>query len=204
MVLFLYNKGMKTYRSLPEGYKEMFQINLQTDKKTAFAVNLLSVAVNVGVLAAGVFIVPFTELFRSQSLTLYFLQLGVLIVGYIAYIILHELTHGAVMKAVGASSVIFGFTGLYAFAGSKEDYFEKIPFRMISLAPLVVWGIVFAALCFIVPVSWFWVVWFLEAANCAGAAGDVYVTAKLWKMPDSILIRDTGVDMTIYDREQAA
>ena len=43
-------------------------------------------------------------------------------------------------------------------------------------------------------------VWFLQAGNIGGAAGDVYVTARLWKLPETLLVRDTGVDMTVYDR----
>jgi hypothetical protein len=44
------------------------------------------------------------------------------------------------------------------------------------------------------------VVWFLQAGNIGGAAGDVYVTARLWKEPSTILIRDTGVDATVFDK----
>ena len=116
-----------------------------------------------------------------------------------AYIVLHELTHAVVMKAVGGGKVNFGFTGLYAFAGSREDYFDKTAYRCIALAPLVLWGIVFAAATVFVPRSWFWVVWFLQAGNIGGAAGDVYVTVKLWNKPASILVMDTGVDMTVFD-----
>ncbi len=114
--------------------------------------------------------------------------------------VLHELTHAVVMKAVGAKKVIFGFTGMYAFAGSKEDYFDKISYRCIALAPLVTWGIIFGVLSVIVPREWFWIVWFLQAGNIGGAAGDIYVTAVLWHKSVSILVRDTGVDMTVFDK----
>ena len=33
-----------------------------------------------------------------------------------------------------------------------------------------------------------------------GAAGDLYVTAKLSKMSADILIQDSGVSMTVYER----
>ncbi|MGX8688621.1 MAG: DUF3267 domain-containing protein, partial [bacterium] len=89
-----------------------------------------------------------------------------------------ELTHAAVMKAVGGKEVKFGFTGLYAFAGSTVDYFDKSSYRCIALAPLILWGIIFGILTFILPESWFWVAWLLQAGNVGGAAGDVYVTAR--------------------------
>ena len=190
---------MKAYQTLPEGYREILQINLQNDKKTALKINLGAAAVMILLFILGHFIVPITAFFDFDSLSTYLIQMSVMLLGYVVYMVLHELTHAAVMKAAGGGKVVFGFTGIYAFAGSKEDYFDKISYRYIALAPLVVWGIILGVLCAIVPRTWFWVVWFLQVGNIAGAAGDVYVTAKLWNYPNCILVRDTGVDMTIYD-----
>ena len=174
-------------------------MNLQEDKKTAAKINIGGMVAMILVIAAGHFIVPIREFFNMESLSTYFIRLGVLLAAYLVYMVLHELTHAAVMKAAGGGKVVFGFTGMYAFAGSHEDYFDKSSYRCIALAPLVVWGIIFGILSAIVPVSWFWVIWFLQAGNIGGAAGDVYVTARLWNEPESLLVRDTGVDMTVFD-----
>ena len=191
---------MKAYQALPEGYGEKMQINLQKDKKTALKVNV-GAGVAMAVLAViGHLIVPVREALDVEPMGEYFLRLAVLVLGYAAYIVLHELTHAAAMKAVGGGKVRFGFTGMYAFAGSEGDYFDKSAYRLIALAPLVVWGMVFTVLLLAVPRTWFWVVWFLQMGNIAGAAGDVYVTAVLWRSPRTILVRDTGVDMTVFDR----
>jgi hypothetical protein len=191
---------MKAYTYLPEGYMEKFQINLQKDPATAKKVNIGGGIVMAVMILGGNFHIPITKLYGDGSLSDVMLRLGVLILGYIAYIVLHELTHAAVMKAVGGKEVKFGFTGLYAFAGSSVDYFDKIAYRCIALAPLILWGIIFGILTLVLPGSWFWVVWFLQAGNIGGAAGDVYVTARLWKEPSTILIRDTGVDATVFDK----
>ena len=191
---------MKAYHFLPENYQEIMQINLQKDKQTAQKVNVIAGIIMIALLIIGHLIVPIKELFNEEMFAASLLRLGVLFLAYFAYIVLHELTHAVAMKAVGGGKVIFGFTGLYAFAGSREDYFDKTAYRCIALAPLVLWGIVFAVMTALVPRSWFWVVWFLQAGNIGGAAGDVFVTAKLWNKPASILVMDTGVDMTVYDR----
>lgn len=191
---------MKAYQSIPEEYEEILQINMQDDKKTAAKINAGGAITMAVVLVIGHFIVSVREFFNVDSLSRYFIRLGLVLVGYIVYMVLHELTHGVVMKAVGGRKVEFGFTGMYAFAGSHEDYFDKISYRCIALAPLIVWGIVFGVLAPIVPRDWFWIVWFLQAGNIGGATGDIYITAKLWNMPSTILVRDTGVDMTVYDR----
>lgn len=190
---------MKAYQQLPEGYGEILKIDLQEDKKTALKVNVGGGIVMVLMFLIGNFIVPMRE-FHNESVGRFFLRVFVILVGYTAYMVLHELTHAAVMKASGARQVRFGFTGLYAFAGSNEDYFDKISYRCTALAPLVVWGIIIGILTIVVPRDWFWVVWFLQAGNIGGAAGDVYVTARLWNMPETILVKDTGVNMTVFDR----
>ena len=191
---------VKAYQSLPEGYREILQINLQKDKQAALKISIGGGIAMFILLVIGSLIVPIRELFSMGFSGNTLLKIGVLLLGYIAYIILHELTHAAVMKAVGGGKVVFGFTGLYAFAGSKEDFFDKAAYRYIALAPLVLWGIIFAVMSAAVPHGWFWVIWFLQAGNIGGAAGDVFVTVKLWKKPASILVMDTGVDMTVFDR----
>ncbi len=190
---------MKAYQALPDGYGEVMRIDLQKDRKDSIAVNVLAGVVMVAVLAVGAFIVPAGEILDLDFGSGLLLRFAVMIVGMLVYMVLHEMTHGAVMKAVGARKVRFGFTGMYAYAGSLEDYFDKGSYRLTALAPVVVWGIIFGVLAVVVPASWFWVIWFLQAANIGGSMGDVYVTAKLWKKPASILVRDTGVDMTVYD-----
>lgn len=191
---------MKAYQHLPAGYRKVLRIDLQKDRKTALKVNLGAAATAVILIAAGCFIVPVKELLSIEPAGAYFVRFGALLAGSVAYIVLHELTHAVFMKASGGGKVRFGFTGIYAFAGSTGDYFEKRAYRVIALMPLLFWGAVFAVLTAVVPRTWFWVVWLWQVSNISGAAGDIYVTAKLWKMPDTILVKDTGTDMTVYDR----
>ena len=191
---------MKSVQTLPEVYTERFHVNLQEDKKTAMWINVSAAVLMIVLLVIGHFcFVPFTKFtFVDEGISLGLIKLAVLLGGYIAYIILHELTHAAAMKSAGAKNLRFGFTGLYAYAGSLEDYFDKSAYIITALAPLVVWGIVFTVLLILVPENWFWIVYFLQVGNIVGAAGDVYITFKTIKMPKSVLIKDTGIEMFIY------
>lgn len=94
----------------------------------------------------------------------------------------------------------YGFTGLYAFAGS-EDYYAKKPYIFIALAPVVLWGIVIGVITPLVFGEWFWVVYLIQVANISGAAGDIFVTARFARMPGDILVRDVGVGMRVYSGE---
>ncbi len=192
---------MNALQQLPPGYRELLSIDLQKDKKLALLINgiaLILGAVMVGLMQP--FVSFFTLFDMTQGLLAYFLRFLVLLAGIILYMILHELVHGITMKAFGTQKVRYGFTGLYAFAGS-DDFYNKKSYVVIALAPVLIWGVVLLLLNCIVPASYFWVVYFIQIANISGAAGDIYVTWKFSRLPQDILVQDNGVSMTVYSAQ---
>ena len=100
------------------------------------------------------------------------------------------------MKACGAS-VRYGYKVVYAYAGS-DAYFTRPAYVVIALAPVVVWGIVFAVLAACLPREWFPTVWLWQLVNIGGAAGDFYCTCRILRAPRDTLVQDTGTAMTFY------
>ena len=193
---------MKSEHTLPEGYREIYSINLQKDKKMALFLNLLCFVITAALAVPMHFIVPAYNLFdASAGMGAYWIRVGSLIVLVVVYLVLHELVHGIAMKICGTKKVKYGFTGMYAYAGS-EDYYYKKPYIFIALAPVVLWGVVLAVVNVFVSPQWFWVIYLIQIANLSGAAGDLFVTVKFSRMPKDILIRDCGVGMTVYSRQE--
>ena len=189
---------MKGYESLSADFASILSIDLQKQKKLAVLVNALAFVIAVLMVVIGIFAVPDAKLFDfSAGYGIYFLRLGVMVGGLFAYIILHELVHGIFMRLFSRQRVKYGFTGLYAFAGS-DAYFDKVSYIIIALAPVIVWGAVLAVLCALLPPLWFWPIYLIQINNFSGAAGDFYVTARFLFLPRDILVRDTGVSMTVY------
>lgn len=189
---------MKAIGVLPEDYGEIYSLNLQKDKRAAIIVNLLALAIAAVMAVSMNFFVPVTSVFdMSGGIVRYFLRLAALIVLMVLYTVLHELVHGIAMKLCGTKRVKYGFTGLYAFAGS-EDYYDKKSYIFIALAPIVLWGTVLAAVNFLVPTEWFWIVYMIQLINISGAAGDLFAAVKLSRMPKDILIQDSGVSMRVF------
>lgn len=189
---------MRAVESLPEGYREIYSVNLQKNKKIAIVLNVAALIIAAVMIVPMNAFVPISSLFSMESgLMNYFIRFFVFIASMIAYICLHELIHGITMKAFGTKQVKYGFTGLYAFAGS-EDYYDKKSYIIIALAPVVVFLFVLAVINVLVPLEWFWVVYFLQILNVSGAAGDLFVTFKFSQMPKDILVQDSGVGMTVY------
>jgi hypothetical protein len=191
---------MKTVLTLPKGYRETLKIDLQSDRRTLLLVNGLAVVLMLAMaVPAHFFAVSVFTMLDLSSLSNYILRFGVLIGGMVAYLFLHEWVHGIFMKKYSGVKAHYGFTGFYAYAGSSA-YFCKRHFIVIALAPVVVWGAVLAVATALVPKAWFWVAYFIQVINVSGAAGDFYVVWKLRRMPSDLLVRDTGVSLTVYDR----
>lgn len=187
---------MKSYPTLPQGYVPFATIDLVHNKKQFWIVNGLSVALCVIMLVLpALWGRSLRDIVGEGSLSALLLRLGV-VAGLLAYIALHELTHGAVMKACGAS-VRYGYKVVYAYAGSYA-YFTRSAYFVIALAPVVLWGIVFAVLTACLPEHWFWVGWLWQLMNVSGAAGDFYCSIRILRAPRDTLVQDTGTAMTFY------
>ncbi len=194
---------MKTsYTTLPEGYREKYSIDLQKDKKLALLVNIIALAIGIVMGVSMHFFHPIGTLFSMDGgFGRYALRFGALLVGAVLYIVLHELIHAATMHAFGTKKVKFGFTGMYAFAGS-DDYYSKVPYLVIALSPVVVFAVLLGVLQFFVAEDFFWVVWLIQITNISGAAGDFYVTARFLRLEGDVLIGDYGVGMTVYEKAE--
>lgn len=191
--------SVENQKTLPEDYKQIFEIDLVKNKKQMLFVNVMAAVVMIAMMIIGAAIVPLRHLFEGNYL-ISLIKVLALWAGYMAYIVLHELVHGVFMKHYSGVKPKYGFTLLYAYAGSTA-YFNKKSYIIIALAPVVIWGIVLGVLCAAVPADWFWIPYFIQAGNISGAAGDAYVTYKMLTFPKDILVNDTGVAMTVYSKD---
>jgi len=185
---------------LPEGYREIKRVNLQKDKKVAIGVNLAALVIAAVVFAVGNAFVPFSLRIGAENLSAYALGCLGVAVAMIAYLVAHELVHGIFIKRYSGKKAKYGFTGLYAYAGS-DAYFGRRQNITIALAPVVVFGVLFLLLNIALPRQWFWPIYFLQIINLSGAAGDLYITALMKKLPADVLTTDVGVEMVMYSRE---
>lgn len=192
---------MKSVSSLPEGYEEIYSVDLQKNKRMMLLINAMAFLIAVTMVVPTCFFVPITVLFDMKNgIVDYFVRFAALLVLLLLYIVLHEFVHGIAMKICGTKKVKYGFTGPYAYAGS-EDYYGKGAYIFIALAPVVLWGIVLLVVNFFVPPEWFWVIYIIQITNVSGAAGDLFLTVRFLGFPKDILIRDYGVGMTVYKNE---
>ena len=183
---------MNSFTVLPDSYKRIMRINLLGDEKAFKEIRDLSVILHIVMLIPGFFITPL-KMPTWQT----FFKIIITLAGIFIYTCLHEAVHGIFMKIFGGKKVVYGFKMGCAYAGS-DDFFKKRPYMVIALAPVVIWGIVLLFLTVKLGEDWFWVVYFIQVVNVAGAAGDFYVFYKLIPIPSDALVTDSGTDIKVY------
>ena len=190
---------MRSYETLPEGYREIASIDLQKDKKLLRRVNLLAMLIGLVMLVMGGVLMPPEVLLIPGKERL--IRTWTMLVLMLVYLVLHEAVHGVLMRHYCKAKVRFGITGPFAYAAS-DGYFCKKHFAVIGLAPIVIWGVVLLIANILVDESWFYVVWLVQIMTVSGAAGDLYVSRWLKTLPADTLVHDTGVAMTAYSKAE--
>ncbi len=185
------------YRELPKGYRYAGTMDFTRNKKQVVALLKVGVALTAIPAVLGVavsFLRPQVMVFARDWRMWLWMALML-----IAYIPLHELTHGAVMYALSDVPPTYGFKLPYAWAGSTV-WFDRRSHVITALAPVVLWGVILQILIFALPEKWFWPLWIIQISNLSGSAGDIYCAWALLKMDGDLLIQDTGVRMRIVKR----
>jgi len=183
------------HRSLPKNYRLSEVMDFVRSRKQLLIVGWSGIIVTAVMIAFGLIAYPFAPTW--EFLKSCWWAWAVIPSLYVAYILLHELTHGLLMHALSGVKPKYGLKLPYAYAGSHV-YFDKKSHNLIALAPLMVWGAVLFALERTLPAQWLWILYMIQISNVSGSVGDVYCVLHLMKLPGDILIQDTGTRMRIF------
>ena len=195
-------KRMKNTNELPEGYKEFYKIDLQNDKKTNVFIQVAGVLIMLLMGTIGSIFIPLTKfLDYHDGLKYGFIKLAIIAVGALLCILISLLLQSIFIGWFIKTKIQYGYTGTYAYA-KGDAYFNKKSYTIISLAPMIIIGIVLLIFNFIVGTAYFWWVYFFHIVNIAAPFDRMYVVYKLSKFPKDILIKDDGASMTVYSRSK--
>ena len=191
-------KGKYFESELPEGYCTAKVIDAK-DKKVGIILNLIALIPLAISLIGAYFAMGMPKLFDDTASWWHVIYLLVFLVILIAYVILHELVHGAVYKFFTREKLTFGLTLTVAFCGVPNIYVYRKPALAAVLAPFVVFLPVFLTLCFVLPDPLMKLLAaFMLGMHVGGCSGDLWVSGLLiFKLRDNAtLINDTGPKQT--------
>ena len=185
------------FRTLPPGYRYAGTMDFMRNRAQMKAVVILSLALVLLPVAGGLLSVPAGPSWRLMA-SRWFMWPG-LGLALVAYIPLHELTHGVAMFALSGVKPKYGLKLPYAYCGSTA-WFDRKSHVVTALAPVVLWGVALQCAIAKLPAAWFWPLWIVQISNLSGSAGDLYTAWALMRMQGDLLIQDTGVRMRIMRR----
>lgn len=183
-------------RELPAGYAPAFTIDA-ADKKTGVRLNLIGGGIMAALIALFALTIRPKNFLENYSLSRSLLVLAALF----AYLVLHELTHGAVYKLLTRQKLTFGFTATVAYCGVPDIYVYRTAALLALLAPFCVFNVAFGLAVGLLINAWDKMcAALLLAIHVGGCVGDLY-DAWLYftRFTDPrTLMRDTGPKQTFY------
>lgn len=192
------------YKELPQGFSESYCINAKK-LSDGIILNLIGGLLSIAVIVVGYiakFGLKFYHLYEYEGEPLILLAaLFVLLVSLIAYLIVHELTHGAAYKLLTNQKLRFGLTLTVAYCGLKEGFVNKKVSLIATLAPFVlhsIWMII--AIIFTPADVWALMLILLFALHFGGCVGDLWVTCILMfkYRKEQVLVCDDGPCQRFY------
>lgn len=195
-----------TYTSLPPEYVSHSVINLRKGKPHAAWVYIL----NLLIFAASVLLasrrIPFLSMFEAVDgnyvLTVPRLLLNLVMVAFtlLLYAISHLFFKGLFCKLLGGDTPKFGIKGWYYYVGSHA-YFSKGTYTLLVLLPELVLFALLTLLCLLLPLHFFWIVFFVESLHIARFSASLYLITLVLTQPHDALFRNMGTLTMVYNKK---
>lgn len=189
-------------RELPSGYRQVLNLNAK-NKKTGLIFTAASLVLTVLVL------LPFLPAFRLGEIRQerFFADYLIFIGAMLGYIVLHELTHGAVYKLLTGEKLTFGLSWSCAFCGVPNVYTYRTTAFLALIAPFAVFTVLLLPLTILlysVDMLLYGAFAFVFALHIGGCVGDLTLAWYfLFRFRDPrTLMRDSGPEQWIYVPEE--
>lgn len=189
----------KYYLELPENYKLDKTIDMKKMSTNIFlnVINILFVIISFLILIP----LKFKEI-KFDNLIELSIVMFIALIGFIIYIVLHELTHGLFYKIFTKQKLTFGVSLTYAYCGVPNIYVRKKEAIIACLSPLIIFSIIFLTLIFILPPNYINLsIIILFSFHFGGCSGDIFLSLILLiKYDKDTYIKDTGPTQYIYKK----
>ncbi|WP_051479194.1 DUF3267 domain-containing protein [Arthrobacter sp. H5] len=178
--------------SLPSSYRTHRSVDFKKDRKFATTIQLVFMLVVLGAVAAAFLL----ELPLGTTWTPAF-TIPITLGACLAYMAIHEATHGVVLQAVTKVKPTYAFRFPFLTTGNRA-YLTRQNAVAVAVAPAIIWGIVLIAAQLTVPQDYLLSAYILLTLNFAGSAGDYVEVAVLLRQPQDALVKDDGNQIHVF------
>jgi len=187
-----YSNEVQNTNQLPKTHEFSHQIDLKTNKKASLMIQVIFVFIAlIMVTLAIAFQFPIQS--ELKAIPKIIITIGLVII----YMVVHELTHGIFIRILSKKKPKYAVRFPYLTTGS-QSFFNKKSFVLITLAPVIIWGIILLFVISFVPQTLFMSFYVVLGLNFAGAAGDYVQVYYFFKLPKNALLQDDGNETKVY------
>lgn len=185
----------QSVQSLPEGYQQVYAMDLKTNKTMAIVLNIAAGGV---VFLTFWLLTIFTQWARPELSSVFFnLSFGLadvllVVLLVVGNMVVHELIHGLFFWVFTRARPVFGLSLSYAFAAAPGWYIPTSQYWIIGLAPLVMIAAAGLLVMAFAPLAWMLPAAIVVGFNTGGAVGDMWIIYKLLRTSPACLVNDTG------------
>lgn len=177
---------------LPANYRLQSTLDLKEDKGAATTIKVaFGLAVAAMIVAALVLDLPFQSTLSTG------VSVSITVVACLAYMVVHELTHAALLWWLTHERPTIGVRFPYLITGSQA-VLTRVEAVVVALTPLVLYTLVLLSLLRSLPSEVFLTVYVVLVLNVAGSAGDVLQARAFLRLPPVALIRDDGEETSVF------
>jgi hypothetical protein len=180
-------------------------IDFSKNRKLALAVNLL------GILSFPVFYIIIFYLLKiltgsaANDLLYYWKSFGrhsliysaVFIIALLFLLVLHEFIHAVLFYLFTGEKPVYGFKGIYGYAGSPDWYLKKSYYLIVGLSPFILISVSGLIIQLLIPSVYSSIIVILLTTHAAGCIGDIWVSIKLIGKPEETYINDSGISLVV-------
>ncbi|OQY44414.1 MAG: hypothetical protein B6242_12735 [Anaerolineaceae bacterium 4572_78] len=199
---------MKPTKLLPDTYQLYGKVDFAENKKLLIILNVLSIIIfiiaGLSMWYIGIYLRPDIFPTEIKSIIWSIPALLLVLIALPLMIITHELLHGVVFWMFTKERPVYGVKSWCAFAGAPDWYLNRNQHLIAALAPLVVISLVGILLLPITPNILIPALFVFVVTNASGAIGDMYVSALLLQLHNTVLVKDTGVEMSIFEQHNVS
>lgn len=177
---------------LPSNYKYLESIDLKNNQRVNNLIQIVFLA--IALLMVG-FAIIFKLPIKNDLGTV--IKILITVLSCVVYMILHELTHGVFIRLFSHKRANYYFRFPYLATGSSS-YFNKKSFIIITLSPVIIWGIILGLLLVLLPQYLFLTIYVVIGINFAGASGDYFQVYRFANLDKTALIQDDGKETKIF------
>jgi hypothetical protein len=187
---------------LPDNARLVYSFNLLNNRRAFW---MLQIPATLGFFIFGFLFLRWTIWLRPDFLQTAFAgvvfalpDLLFVMIGFVVFIVLHELIHGVFFWIYSRSRPRFGLRGGYAYAAAPGWFFPRRQYLVIALAPLVLLSILGMVFVAVAPIGALYATLFGMVANAAGAVGDMWIAFKVIRERRNIVVEDLGDGVNFF------